>query len=117
MKKFLILVPVLALMTLAACQQKAAAPAPAAATATPVAIVNGHSISTETFDFYVKNRANKPTAELTAEQKQQLLDELIRIDLTAQQATKEGLDKQADVEQRLEFSRQQVLADAVVQNY
>ena len=118
MKKFLILVPVLGLVVLAACQQKAATPAPAAAaTGTPVAIVNGHSISAETFDFYVKNRASKATSELTAEQKQQLLDELIRIDLTAQQATKEGLEKQADVEQRLEFSRQQVLADAVVQNY
>ncbi|HZF25607.1 MAG TPA: peptidylprolyl isomerase [Steroidobacteraceae bacterium] len=118
MKKFLTPVLVLGVVALAACQQKAATPAPAAnAGGAPVAIINGKPISTETFDFYVKNRANKATAELTAEQKGQLLDELIRIDLTAQQALKEGLDKQPDIANRIDFTRQNVLAEAVVQNY
>jgi peptidyl-prolyl cis-trans isomerase C len=117
MKKFLTLLLALSLTALAACQQKAAAPAAATTTGTPVALVNGKPISSETFDFYVKSRANKATADLTAEQKQQLLDELIRVELTAQQAVKEGLDKQSDVIDRLDLTRQNVLADAVVQNY
>jgi peptidyl-prolyl cis-trans isomerase C len=103
---------------LTACQQKPATPAAQpAATSAPVALVNGKPISTETFDFYVKMRANKATSELTADQKQQILDELIRIELAAQQATKDGLDKQPDVANRLDLTRQNVLAETVFQNY
>jgi peptidyl-prolyl cis-trans isomerase C len=118
MKHFPIPLLILGIAALAACQQKTAAPAaPAATAAAPAVIINGKTISTETFDFYVKSRANKATSELTPDQKQQLLDELIRIELAAQQATKDGLDKQAEVANRLDLTRDNVLAEAVFQNY
>ena len=82
-----------------------------------MAIVNGTPISAEIFDFYAKSRTGKATADLSAEQKQELLDDLIRIELMTQQAAKDGLDKQADVTNRLELTRQNVLAEAVAQNY
>ena len=116
MKKLLILAIISATAMLTACQQKAAAPA-ATTTTAPVAIVNGTPISAEVFDFYAKNRTGKATADLSAEQKQELLDDLIRIELMTQQAAKDGLDKQADVTNRLELTRQNVLAEAVAQNY
>ena len=62
-------------------------------------------------------RANKATSELTPDQKQQILDELIRIELAAQQATKDGLDKQPEVANRLDLTRQNVLAETVFQNF
>lgn len=106
------------LTLLVACQQKAPPAESTAATASPpVAVVNGQNISSELFEFYAKNRTNKPVADLTAEQKEQVLDELIRIELTAQQAIKEGLDKQPDVADRLEVSRLNVLAEAAFQNH
>lgn len=117
MKKLLFLAILSGAATLAACQQKTAAPAAVSTTTAPVAIVNGTPISSEIFDFYAKNRAGKAAADLSAEQKQQLLDDLIRIQLMTQQAAKDGLDKQADVTSRLELMRQNVLAEAVAQNY
>ncbi len=118
MKHLSTLLMILGIAILTACQQKPAAPAAAtAATSAPVVLINGKPISTETFDFYVKMRANKSASELTPDQKEQLLDELIRIELTAQQATKEGLDKQPEVANRLDLTRQNVLADTVFQNY
>jgi peptidyl-prolyl cis-trans isomerase C len=116
MKRLSHLFLILGILALPACQQKTAAPA-AAPTSAPAVIVNGKPISTETFDFYVKNRANRASADLTADQKQQLLDELIRIELAAQQATKDGLDKQPDVANRLALTHDNVLAEATFQNF
>jgi peptidyl-prolyl cis-trans isomerase C len=117
MKHFPTLLLILGLAALAGCQQKTATPAAPTTAAAPAVIINGKPISTETFDFYVKTRANKATSELTPDQKQQILDELIRIELAAQQATKDGLDKQPDVVNRLDLTRQNVLAETVFQNY
>ena len=115
MKHLSTLLIVLGFAALTACQQKPATPAAqTAATSAPVALINGTPISTETFDFYVKTRANKATSELTPDQKQQLLDELIRIELAAQQATKDGLDKQPEVANRLDLTRQNVLAETEI---
>jgi peptidyl-prolyl cis-trans isomerase C len=116
MKCLSYLLLILGIVALAACQQKTTTPA-AATTSTPAVIVNGKPISTETFDFYVKNRANRATTELSGEQKQQLLDELVRIELAAQQATKDGLDKQPDVATRLALTHDNVLAEAAFQNF
>src|SRR5262245_32577176 len=116
MKRLSHLFLILALLTLTACQQKTATPA-ATSASPPVAVVNGKPISTETFDFYVKTRANRATSDLTPEQKQQLLDELVRIELAAQQATKDGLDKQPDVANRLALTHDNVLAEAAFQNF
>ena len=65
MKHLSTLLLVLGIAALTACQQKTTTPA-AATTSTPAVIVNGKPISTETFDFYVKNRANRATTELSA---------------------------------------------------
>ena len=123
-----------ALAALTACQQKGSAPASAASGAgsaagtpapsastddsAPVATVNGTTISRSFFDFYAKGLAGKNSvAELTPEQKQQALDNLVRAEVIAQEATKEGLDKDPGNSALLQLARLNVLQQAVSDRY
>jgi peptidyl-prolyl cis-trans isomerase C len=78
----------------------------------PVATVNGVSIGHDVYEFYVKNTVNKPSAELTVAQRAQALDNLIRGEVMAQEAVKEGLDKTGDAPSELTLSRLQILQQA-----
>ncbi|HMD29976.1 MAG TPA: peptidylprolyl isomerase [Steroidobacteraceae bacterium] len=107
---------------MAACgkgQQQAAAPAVAdKAAPAPVATVDGSPISRTEYDIYLKSLLQgRPTTELTAEQRNQVLDEMISMQLLAGQAVKDGLDKDPDVAARLNVLRMRVLADSESQNY
>jgi peptidyl-prolyl cis-trans isomerase C len=124
-----------ALVALAACQPKGAAPgsapaaggasapdaaqpAAAADTSAPVAVVNGTPISREFYDFYAKGLAGKNSvADLTPEQKAQALDNLVRAEVIAQQATKEGLDKDPGNAALLRLARLNVLQQVVSDRY
>ncbi len=120
---------VLAIAVLAACgkTQQPAAPAAAdksAPAAVPlvdsgdfveVAIVNGTTISRTEFDIYVKGLLQGKQQELTPEQKSQVLDEMISMELMAGQAEKDGLAKDPDTAAQLEVLRIRVLADAASQ--
>lgn len=107
---------------LAACgkgQQAAAPPAaPDKAGPPPVAIVDGTPISREAFDDYLKGLLRgKPAADVTADEKNQVLDQMINMQLIAAQAEKEGLQKDPDVTTRIALLRTQILADAAAQKY
>jgi peptidyl-prolyl cis-trans isomerase C len=128
MNYYRILVPcVLALLV--ACQPKGAAPAAStttsAATTTPsgdnsapVATVNGTPISRELFEFYAKGMANKKTyAEVSTEQKNQALDNLIRAVVVEQEAIKQGLDKDPTVAPIVTLSQWNVLQQALSERY
>jgi len=113
---------VLAIALLAACgktQQSAAPPAADKSVPAPVAvaIVNGTTISRAEFDIYVKGLLQGKQQELTPEQKNQVLDELISMQLLSAQAEKEGLNKDPDTAAQLEVLRIRVLADAASQKY
>jgi len=113
---------VLAIAVLAACgkTQQPAAPAAADKSApapVAVAIVNGTTISRAEYDIYVKGLLQGKQQELTPEQKSQVLDELISMQLLSAQAEKEGLDKDPDTAAQLEVLRIRVLADADSQKY
>jgi len=122
------------LLVLAACQPKgaapsaaaptdaststAAAPATAADNSAPVATVNGTPISREYYNYYAQGLAGKNSvADLTPEQKQQALDNLVRAEVIAQEATKEGLDKEPATATLLKLSRLNVLQQAVSDRY
>jgi peptidyl-prolyl cis-trans isomerase C len=80
-----------------------------------VATVNGSPISQEFFNFYVKNLTNgKNVSDLTPEQRSSVLDALIRLELVAQQASKDGLDKSTDTASMVEASRLNVLQRLVI---
>ena len=112
-------------MMLAACGKSqqaaapAAAPAPADKTATPpVAVVDGTPISRVAYDDYLKGLLRgKPAADVTAEEKNQVLDQMINTQLVAAQADKDGLEKDPDVATRIALVRTQIMADAAAQKY
>jgi len=109
-------------LVVAACgkgQQAAApTPTPAAPASPPVATVNGAPISRAEYDVFAKSLTQgKPQTELTPEQKSQVLDEMITMQLVSTQAVKDGLDKDPDVAARLDMYRMRVLADAESQKF
>lgn len=103
----------------AACKPKGeeAAGAAPADTKPPVAVVNGDKISATFFDVYTKAVAGKPAADLTAEQRDRALDNLIRAELIAQEAKKDGLTKDPETAGLVELSRLNVLQQAVSERY
>jgi peptidyl-prolyl cis-trans isomerase C len=107
---------VVALGTLVACQSKGSAPG-AGATADTLATVNGTPITQNFFEFYIKAISGKPSASLSPDQHQQALDNLIRAELVAQQAHKDGVDKTADTQDLLELTRLNVLQQTMSERY
>ena len=96
----------------------AASDKPAAAASPAVATVDGTPISRADYDFYTKRLLQgRPATELTPEQKNQILDEMISMQLMASQAVKDGLEKDPDVATSLEVLRQRILADGESQKY
>jgi len=83
----------------------------------PVATVNGTPISRAMFEYYAKNTAGKPASELTPEQRGQLLDNLIRGEIVAEEAVKQGLDKTTDTASLLQLSRLEILQQAGATHY
>src|SRR3984885_14621025 len=109
-------------LLLAACgkgQQPAATPAaPEKPANPPVATVDGAPISREAFDDYLKGLLRgKPLTDVTAEEKNQVLDQMINMQLIATQAEKDGLDKDPEVATRIALLRTQIMADAAAQKY
>ena len=107
----------IAVLGLAACQQKAAAPA-AASEGPPVATVNGTPIGREFFEFYVKGiSGGKTSKELSPEQRTLALDNLVRVEVLAQQADKDGVTKEKDFVNMLELQRLNLLQQVSSERY
>jgi peptidyl-prolyl cis-trans isomerase C len=113
---------VVALASLAACNktQQAAGPQPAATPASapaPVATVNGTAISRAEYDIYVKNLLQGKQQELTEDQKSQVLDDLINMQILAEQAEKDGLQNDPDTQAQLHLLHMRAMADAESQKF
>jgi peptidyl-prolyl cis-trans isomerase C len=108
---------VTALVLLAGCAQKGAQSTGTAAAPKPVATVNGQPLTTAQFELFSKAVAGKASSELNAAQRSQALDTLVRAEAVAQQAEKEGLDKQGDAPPSLALARLQILEQAAMTNY
>jgi peptidyl-prolyl cis-trans isomerase C len=101
-------------LTLSACQPKSSAPLDSSP---PVATVNGKPITRDLYEFYVKNVTGKASAELTPDIRDKLLENMVRGEVMAQEAVKQGLDKSGDTGYILELSRLNVLGQAVGEHY
>jgi peptidyl-prolyl cis-trans isomerase C len=106
------------LASLAACNktQQAAGPQPAAAPPS-VATVNGTAITRPEYDLFVKDLLQGKQQELTADQKNQVLDDLINMQLLADQAEKDGLQNDPDTVAQLHLLHEKVMADAEQQKF
>jgi len=109
------------LLALGACQPKStgsSATASSASTSPPVAVVNGVPISRDFFEFYVRGiTRGKSSADLTQAQRELALDNLVRAQIVAQVADKEGLAADQNTKFLLELSRLNVLQQTVSERY
>src|SRR5688572_9354061 len=109
-----------ALLALSACSKKADTekpPVAAAPAAPPVVTINGEAISQRLFDDYVKAVAGENAPNVTAEDREQIKENLVRIVLIAQQAEKDGVTKDPEVATRIELSRLNLLQQAAAARY
>lgn len=104
---------VIPLLLLAACG-KAAAPAPPVES---VATVNGKPVSKSQFDLYVANIARQAGREIPEDQKGQLLDQYISMELAADAAEKAGVTKDQKVIDQAELAKLNVIVDAGLKKY
>jgi len=89
---------------------------PAFAEEKSVALVNGVSIPQARLDLRVKAATSQGQPD-SPELRKAIREDMINLELLAQEAAKAGLDKDADVIQQTELARQSVLASAYVQDY
>jgi peptidyl-prolyl cis-trans isomerase C len=109
-------------LALVACSKPAATDKVTAAAAIPaqppLVTVNGTGISNDLFEAYVKAvTQGKASSELTAEEREQVKEELVRVAVIAQQAEKDGLARDPEVATRLELTRLNLLQQAAAQKY
>jgi peptidyl-prolyl cis-trans isomerase C len=107
------------LLGLASCQPKTdSGPSVGSADHSPaVATVNGTNITKDFFEQYIKAITGKASGDLTPEQRNQALDNLIRAQVVGQQAVKDGIDKTPETSALLELTRLNVLQQAVADRY
>ncbi|MDD5384798.1 MAG: peptidylprolyl isomerase [Gallionella sp.] len=89
---------------------------PAFAEDKSAALVNGVSIPQARIDLRVKAAASQGQAD-SPELRKAIRDDMINLEVMAQEAVKAGLDKNADVVQQVELAKQSVLVGAFVQDY
>ena len=94
----------------------AAAPVAAAQNAASAARVNGVTIPQYRLDAALKARMAQGQPD-SPEARKGIRDALINQEVVAQEAIKQGLDKQPHVAARLELDRQSILVNAYFENY
>jgi peptidyl-prolyl cis-trans isomerase C len=89
---------------------------PAASSGGQIARVNGVPIPQARLDFIVKGRAAQGQPD-SPETRNAIKDNLITMEAVSQEAVKLGLDKSPEVALQLELAREQILANAYIENY
>jgi peptidyl-prolyl cis-trans isomerase C len=109
----LVLLGLLALGGLAACHKQAGNPGDS----TVLATVNGTPITQATLDEFVRIQAHGQLPELNPVQRASLIKTLVNMELLAQEARKQGIDKQPDVQTQIQLNANDVLAEKDAQDY
>ena len=99
---------------LAACNKHAGGDA---ADGTVLATVNGTAITEGMLDSFVRQQANGQLPQLSPVQKASLVKTMVNMELLAQQARKDGVDKQPDVQAELQLTSNSILAQNLVEGY
>jgi peptidyl-prolyl cis-trans isomerase C len=95
----------------------APAAAPAAAPATgPLATVNGVAIPRQRLDLVLRQQAARGVTD-SEQLRAQLREALINNELLFQEGNRNGTAKKPDVQQQIDLSRQEVIANAVINEF
>lgn len=78
--------------------------------------VNGVVIPQERIDVSVKAATSQGQQD-TPELRNMVRDKVVDLEVLSQEAVKDGLDKQSDIQQQMEITRQNILASALVQEF
>ncbi|MBT8078516.1 MAG: peptidylprolyl isomerase [Gammaproteobacteria bacterium] len=82
-----------------------------------VATVNGKSIDSTVFEAYIASRLQNPNMQLTDEQRAGLLDQLKDVYILSSQEMIADIQKDPDIQAKLELQRIGVLAQAYIDQY
>src|SRR5262245_2176581 len=78
--------------------------------------VNGKPIPKSRLEFIVKQRAAQGQPD-SNEVRKMILDNLVTQEVVVQEAVRRGFSKNTEVQAQLDFLRQQVLVQALIQDY
>jgi len=105
-------------LALTACSKSATSAPKETKDANSPAIVNGKPIDSNVFDKFVSSATRgQPQSQMTPEQKNQLLDHFIGMQLAAEAAEKAGLEKDKDLAGQIALNRNNLLAEAQFKKY
>ncbi|ANO51479.1 foldase protein PrsA [Woeseia oceani] len=83
------------------------------AVAETVKTVNGVDIDSSVLEFYMQSRTSRPSAQVAANERETLLDELTDIYLLTTQKDIESIEKEPQIAAQIELQRRGILAQAV----
>ncbi len=101
----------LAVAALAACDKQ-----PAATAGDVVATIDGKPLSRNTFEQYVSGVTSKPVEEVSAAERNELLDGLVRASVVAAEAERSGVTARPEVAATLDIQRLTILQRAAAQD-
>lgn len=112
-----LLVAALTLISVTACSQEGANNDGASLGSARVAVVNGQPVAESVLRMYALTAERKNLEELTPQDRERVLDDLIGLQLLAQQATKDGLTSSRTLAAQIELQRLRLVANAMATDY
>ena len=110
-------VAALMLITVSACSQEGGSTSPGDLGTARVAVVNGKPIPESVLRIYVLATERVNLDELSAEDRARVIDDLIGLELLAQQADKAGLTTSRTLAAQLELQRLRMIANAMANDH
>jgi peptidyl-prolyl cis-trans isomerase C len=111
------LLVVLAMIAASGCSRDGAGSNAAALGSARVAVVNGEPIPESVLLFYTRATERQDYAELSAEDRERVLNDVIGLELLAQEAEKQGLTASRTLAAQIELQRLQAMARAMATEY
>jgi peptidyl-prolyl cis-trans isomerase C len=110
-------VAALMLITVSACSQEGSSASPGDLGTARVAVVNGQPIPESVLRIYVLATERVNFDDLGAEDRARVVDDLVGLELLAQQADKEGLTTSRTLAAQLELQRLRMIANAMANDH
>ncbi len=112
-----LVVGALTLSALSACSQENSAGTASDLGAARVAVVNGQPVAESVLRVYLLGTDRRTLEELTPEERERVVNDVIGLELLAQQADKEGVTNSRTLAAQLELQRLRLVANAMANDY
>ena len=112
-----LLVGAVALIALSACSQENSAGTSGDLGSARVAVVNGQPVAESVLRVYLLGTDRKTLEELTPEERELVVNDVIGLELLAQQADKAGVTSSRTLAAQLELQRLRLVANAMANDY